>query len=1231
MICGCRRRGRFVADNDQERGQGRTLGYAEERTHAELGHAVPVEDFDFQAVDSFGHGAGALDEDGGGKDVTGFVGEITGEVLAFADDVAAVEEQLKRLGRLGGDDSELHEFRTFVLLGLVGIHFVIADVDAFGDGGGEIAGGIDVVEREDEFGGAVSFGFANHGADEAAERGRVELIGLSGPGEHEAFGLEALGTVKDRRFERAAFGFAGGFDFGEPFRIGGANGVVARRGRAAFGFKLENDERVGFDGGEGLISKDDLHGIHLMGFGADESGAGFGVLLFGFFGGTFVVELLTTGNGDLYLHAAILEIHLRGDDGEALFPGFSVNFRDFLAVEEQFTFSIRKMVGDVAVRVFADVDVDEPCFPALNGGETVLQLHFSGAARLHFRPREGEASLKPFHEFVVMAGRAVITDDLKAGGGFGLNGAQNDSPALCTQRGRTARRHYLSVDCPWLHQTLILARDKTGTLCKMLNIRQLSSLLACATILWTSVVPAEAKTRKGDKYYKAGHQAELGRDFEKGLENYELALKEDPTDTAFQMAVRRTRFAAGAGRIDRAQKLREEGNVEEAMLEFERAFLIDPSSSLAVQEIRRTKAMLDYKRRQGAMMKEEEKGQTPTQIARKRSDEKIGTIQPVPELKPLSRQVTSLKMNNQNVKVLYETLGKLTGINVIWDPEYQQPSKNYNVDLTNTNLEEALDHLSVMTKTYWKALSSNTIFLTNDNITKRRDYEDNVVKVFYLQNITSVQELNEIATSVRSVTEIRRLYTYNAQNAVIARGTVDQVALVEKLLGDLDKPKAEVLVDVIVMETATGRTRDLAATLVTGETPGLRFNVSPTAAVAALPLGQLRSLGQNDFTVNLPGALLQAIMTDRNSKVRQTPQIRAADGQKAQLRIGEKVPTASGSFGSGIGVGGVGGGLPLVNTQFQYVEVGVVMDMVPRIHGDDEVSMHVEIEISNVVERIDIGGIKQPVIGQRKVIHDVRIREGEMNLIGGLVKTTSTRNVSGIPGLMQIPWLGRLFSSETVDVSDNELVIALVPHIVRTQEITPVNLRGVAAGNDQTVRLLYSNPEDTKAPVGTVPGGPVLTTPAIPDPVTPSKPTLPPAAPVKLTFQPEGVVTRAGSPVVVTLQVSEAVDLFQAPLQVKYDPKKLKLLAVTAGAFLSSDGGRVNFSHDDQAAKGEVAIQLSRVAGSPGLTGNGALLSLTFQTLESGTTQVAVLDSSMQNSKLQPVPAQKPSVGVEIR
>ena len=754
--------------------------------------------------------------------------------------------------------------------------------------------------------------------------------------------------------------------------------------------------------------------------------------------------------------------------------------------------------------------------------------------------------------------------------------------------------------------------------------------IACLLVLTLLQPPAaEARTRKGDKFYAAAKKAEYAGDWEKAFEEYENAIREDPTDSTYQIGQRRMRFEAGARRIDRAQKLRQEGKLEEALTEFERAFMTDPSSALAIQEIKRTKALLDAERRRGIKLGPEERGLTPVQSARRESEQKIGQIQGAPELKPLSRQVTSLKMNNQNVKVLYETLGKLTGINVVFDPEMQMPSKNFTVDLTNTTLDDSLEHLSTLTKMFWKPLSANTIFITNDNVTKRRDYEENVVKVFYLQNITSVQELNEISVAIRSVTEIRRLFTYNAQNAILARGTVDQVSLVEKLLQDLDKPKAEVLVDVIVIETSRGRTRDLASAL---STSGINTTVSPALGTDgrgnSLRLPDLRGLAAGDFAVNLPSAILRAVMSDSNSKVRQTPQVRAADGMKASLKIGEKVPTASGSFQPGIGLGG-GGVSPLVNTQFQYLDVGVNVDILPKIHGDDEVSLHVEIDISTVKERIDIGGIQQPVIGQRKVIHDLRLREGEMNLIGGLVQQTETRTYSGIPLLMQIPYLGRLFSNESITRNESELMIALVPHIIRSQEILPVNLRGIAAGADQTVRLIRSAPEGTVVPVVTAPPSTLDTPSTTTD--APKANLIAPAAPVKLAWQPEGVVTKAGSPVVITLQVTEALDLFSAPLKVKYDPKSLKLAAATAGAFLSTDGQRVNFAYQDAPAAGEVSVILNRLPGVPGLTGAGALLSLTFQTLAQGVTSVAVSESSLKNSKLQPVPAQTPGVAIEIR
>ena len=550
--------------------------------------------------------------------------------------------------------------------------------------------------------------------------------------------------------------------------------------------------------------------------------------------------------------------------------------------------------------------------------------------------------------------------------------------------------------------------------------KELNSLLLIFLLLSPTGGLLEARSRKGDKFFAQGRDAEDRREYERALENYEKALSEDPKDIAYLLATRRARFQASGMLVSNGVKLRQDGKLAEALELFLRAYAIDPASAISEQEIRRTKAMIDREKKKGAALSNEERTLTPSQLARKDDEDRIGRALPVPELRPISRQISSLKMNNQPMKVLFETVGKLSGINVIFDPDIQIPTKMFSLDLSNTTLEDALEYLSVLTKSYWKPLSPNTIFVTNDNVQKRRDYEDFVVKVIYLQNITSPQDLNEISTAVRAITEVRRLFTFSSQNAIIIRGSVDQVALCEKLLMDLDKPKSEVVVDVIVMEASRGKTRDLYAAMTSGGTPGFKTSITPNiggGAVAATPaagasaatgsgasilLSNLAKLTAGDFSLALPGAILSAVMTDSNTKVKQSPQLRAADGQKATLRIGDRVPTASGSFQPGVGTIGVS---PLVNTQFQFIDVGVNVDMVPRVHGGGEISLHVELEISTVRDHVDIGGISQPVIGQRKVSHDVRIKEGEVNIIGGLMQEQDSKNLSGIPFLSSIPIL----------------------------------------------------------------------------------------------------------------------------------------------------------------------------------------------------------------------------------
>jgi len=786
--------------------------------------------------------------------------------------------------------------------------------------------------------------------------------------------------------------------------------------------------------------------------------------------------------------------------------------------------------------------------------------------------------------------------------------------------------------------------------------------------------PSEARTRKGEKFLKEGQIAESKRNFDLALELYEKAVGEDPLDAAYQLAVRRVRFQAGQVRVEAGLKLREQGDLEGAAREFRKAYAIDPSSAIAASELKRTLAAIEAARRQAG-----EQAQADVNDARKNLEARLQSMLPIPELKPLNRRISTLKMNNQPAKVLFDTLGKIAGLNVIWDPEYQSTGKNYSIDLTNSTLDQALEHLSVLTKTYWKPISPNTIFLTNDNVTKRRDHEDMVVKTYYLKNLTTPQELQEIATILRTMTDIRRVFPYASQNVLMVRGEVDKVALADKIIADLDKPKGEVVIDVIVMEANRSRTRDLAATFVSGGQNGLRLPVSfaprtelgtvggsstsstsdtttttststSTATAGAVRLSRLGDIRAEDFAVAIPNALLQALMSDRGTRVLQSPQIRATHAAKSSLKIGDRYPYATGSFQPGVGAIGVS---PLVSTQFQFADVGVNVDIEPTVHGADEVTMKIEIDISNIRDRIDVGGLAQPVIGQRKFSHVVRLRSGEVSILGGLRQDQDTRSVSGTPGVGNLPVLRRIFSGESIEKSQGELLIALVPHVVRVPEITDLNLRGIAAGTDATVKLSYASkpdpgpepsaekpvPEPPKTAAPPVPGaapappGPPPGLQPVPIVGIPGLPAAPagvrPPAP-RLQFSPGVSAVKLSGAVTASIEASSVSDLAAAPLRIKWDPKVLRLTEVTRGSLLDQGGQQAIFTRNIRNDEGEASIVLNRTPGTPGASGSGPLVNLVFQAVGKGSTQVTVLDLQLKDSRQQPIETAAPVWTVNV-
>ncbi len=616
------------------------------------------------------------------------------------------------------------------------------------------------------------------------------------------------------------------------------------------------------------------------------------------------------------------------------------------------------------------------------------------------------------------------------------------------------------------------------------------------------MVPLEARTKKGDKHLADGRAHEAKREWDGALDSYEKALSEDPSELLYQMAAEKARFQAAQNHVNEGLRMRSKGLLGEAMLEFQKAYAINPGSAVAQQELARTQDMILRERKRVADTgKESEPSQralTPADEMKRQTREKIDRILPAPELKPLNPEpIKNLTINNQPVKVLFDTIGKVAGINVLWDPEYQQPPRNsFTINFENATLEQALDYIGVLTKSYWKPLSSNTIFITNDNPNKRRDYAEMVAQTFYLTNVSLPQEIQEIVNAVRSISELQRVVAFTSQNAIIVRGEADQVALAAKMIHDLDKPRAEVVVDILVMEASTVFRRQLTAALApNGLTVPLNFTpraglrvvtdaktttpTTPTTTTTGtgdttttgsttttggatttttggstdIPLSNLSHLASSDFSMSLPSALLQLTLADTKTKVLQAPQLRSVDGVKASLKIGERQPTATGSFQPGIGGVGIN---PLVNTQFNFIDVGVNVDLLPHVHDNGDVSMHIELDISTVAGKVNLGGIDQPIIGQRKVIHDVRMHDGEVNLLGGLINQQDSKQVTGIPGLSSIPLLRRLFSGETVDRERGELMIVLIPHIVRSPEITAQNLRGIAVGNQTSIKLGYA-------------------------------------------------------------------------------------------------------------------------------------------------------------------------------
>jgi general secretion pathway protein D len=767
------------------------------------------------------------------------------------------------------------------------------------------------------------------------------------------------------------------------------------------------------------------------------------------------------------------------------------------------------------------------------------------------------------------------------------------------------------------------------------------TLAAFATFAIAIAVAGCASSRAT---HEAEHQ-EAREHWDLAVLAWEQALSIEPNNTSVKISLQRAKIKAAQVHYERGRVHRTAGQLDLALSEFEQSVALDPTSDAAQQEFRRTKADMDARARENA-------GGTPVEKAKARTRGARGAP---PMLNPSSTKPIDVTFPpDSNIKKIYTALGAAAGINVIYDPQLKDDK--FSLDLRGMTFQKALETAMRQAGHFYKVIDEKTILIAQDTQQNRKEYEDLVIRTFFLSN----GDVKDVSQMVRSILDLRRLAVIPQLNAVVIRDTADKVAVAERLIEVNDKAKSEVVVDVELLQISTDQLIDLGAQL-SNQQPLTTATVVPgaaggnTTAPGSLPWNAIKALGISDFIFTIPTVSFNFLKNNTDAELLAKPQLRIAEGEKAQLVIGDRVPIPVTTINTQQAVGSTGV-IPI--TSYQYQDVGIKIDMEPRVHHNKEVSLKLTVEVSQ------IGGYNkdgQPTIGTRTITSSIRLKDGETNFLAGLIRKDKSRTATTIPFLGDLPLIGTLFTHNNTDTKRTDLFLTLTPHIIRSPQITDEDLIPIWVGTENNVSFSGLNtalvsPTATGSPFDAPPvapprvaprpvGAPASTLPIIQGmpPNDPFKrpvpaPTPAPAAPqsqqapvspgpassamaaaaavstaaVAADAAPSGpslqleATSKAVAPGEVSAVnltgVSGLAGLATLELTVEWDPAVAEVTGIAPGPWRNADDGSIRFDADRTA--GRAHLHFVRVGGG-GLP-DGVLATLAVKGASAGTTLVRV-------------------------
>jgi general secretion pathway protein D len=587
---------------------------------------------------------------------------------------------------------------------------------------------------------------------------------------------------------------------------------------------------------------------------------------------------------------------------------------------------------------------------------------------------------------------------------------------------------------------------------------------------------------------RAGERAEQARDYDRAVVEYANALRANPHDYDTRLALDRAKMRASQEHAARGRRLASAERYEDALVEFQLASELNPTDAqveAALKDARQRMRVKDAVSRAG-------KTDLELLIERARSAAPPGL-----ELPAGAKLPQSLTFSAASSRAVFRAIAQFAGLSILFDPAFRE--ETISADLRNMSLEDALASVTAMTRTFYRVSAQRTITIIPDTAAKRREYEDSVVQTLYLSNA----DLKEVIDLLRIVVDVRQITGVTAVNALAIQDTPEHIAAAARLIAAIDKARPEVVIDVELLEVDRSRLREFG---LQPASPGVD-GISGSADVnrEGLTLQDLSNLTRADvFVTGVPGIYYRLLKNDSNTRILANPQLRTSEGIAAQAKFGEEVPVPVTTFAP-IATGGINQ-QPI--TSFNYRPIGVNIDITPRMHHDDEVSLTLRIELSSISGTGSGATAGLPTFASRQITSTIRLKDGQTNMLAGLIRDEERTVLAGVPGLIDIPLVGRLFARNRKESTQTDIILTLTPHILRTLQVTEADLRpfrlGRGSGTIAPARGDNQPPAPKEPPRDTPVGGLKPSPdeqPAFPQPLQPNTPGLsqPPGTVVPIT------------------------------------------------------------------------------------------------------------------------------------